>query len=111
MLEREYGEKNGSGFMLGLLCGAAFGAMLGLMLAPKSGSELRRTIYDSTEDLRKKASHASQVVNETVAKGREAVERGRRAYDDVRKAATEQGQEIYDLGRQAVKDFTTGAQS
>ena len=79
--------------MFGLLCGAALGAAVGLMFAPKAGAELRRTLYDSTGDIRKKAydayGQATQTVNEYVSKGREAVDRGRQAFDSARESATE----------------------
>jgi gas vesicle protein len=94
MYEPQYEEESGGGgFVFGLLCGAALGAAVGLMFAPKAGSELRRTIYDSTGDIRKKASdaygQATQTVNDYVAKGREVVDRGRQAFDSARESATE----------------------
>jgi gas vesicle protein len=105
MYEPHYEEESGGGgFVLGLLCGAALGAAIGLMFAPKAGSELRQTLYDSTDDIRKKATDAygqatqtvndyvakgTQTVNDYVAKGKEAVERGRQAYDNARESATE----------------------
>jgi len=94
MYEPHYEEESGGGgFVFGLLCGAALGAAVGLMFAPKAGADLRRTLYDSTGDLRKKANdvygQATQTVNDYVAKGKEAVDRGRQAYDTARESATE----------------------
>jgi gas vesicle protein len=93
MYEPHYNEESGGGFVFGLLCGAALGAALGLLFAPKAGSELRQTLYDSTDDIRKKANdaygQATQTVNDYVAKGREVVDRGRQAFDSAREAATE----------------------
>ena len=72
-------------FMIGMLCGAAMGAAIGLMLAPKAGSELRQQLWDGTEDLRQKASSAykgaSGVVNDVIARGRQAVDAGRETFD------------------------------
>ena len=51
-------ESGGGGFVLGLLCGAALGAAIGLMFAPKKGTDFRQTIYESTGDLRRKAYDA-----------------------------------------------------
>jgi gas vesicle protein len=86
-------ESGGGGFVFGLLCGAALGAAVGLMFAPRAGSELRQTLYDSTGDIRKKATdaygQATQTVNDYVAKGREAVDRGKQAFDSARESATE----------------------
>ena len=94
MYEPHYEEQSGGGgFVLGLLCGAALGAAVGLMFAPKAGSELRQTLYDSTDDLRKKATdaygQATQTVNDYVAKGRDVVDRGRQAFDSARESASE----------------------
>ena len=73
-------ESRGSGFMMGLLCGAAVGAALGLMYAPKSGTELRRTLTGSADQFRKKASKAYDQVSDAVSKGRET-------FDDAREEA------------------------
>jgi len=94
MYEPQYEEESGGGgFVFGLLCGAALGAALGIMFAPRAGSELRRTLYDTTGDIRRKASdaygQATQTVNDYVAKGREAVDRGRQAFESARESATE----------------------
>ena len=93
MYEPHYEEESGGGgFVIGLLCGAALGAAIGLMFAPKAGSQLRQTLVDSTGDIRKKASdaygQATQTVNEYVSKGKDAVERGKQAFDSARKSAT-----------------------
>lgn len=75
-----------NGFVMGLLCGAALGAAIGLLFAPKPGSELRNQLYDSTERLRRKAgdaySQASDAVEDIVDKGRTAVRRGRQKVED-----------------------------
>jgi len=118
MYEPHYEEESGGGgFVFGLLCGAALGAALGLMLAPKAGSELRRTLYDSTGDIRKKANdaygQAAQTVNDYVAKGKEAVDRGRQAYDSARESATEGsfGQGKAGNGSDFSRGSTPGVQS
>ena len=93
MYEPHYEEEtSGGGFLIGLLCGAALGAAIGLMFAPRSGSEIRQTLYDSTGDIRRKAQEkydqATEQVNNIVSKGREAVDRGREAFDSARQAAS-----------------------
>jgi len=80
-------SEHGSDFMLGVLCGAAVGAAIGLLLAPKSGAELRGQLAGSAERFRRRAGEtyeqASGAVNEMVDKGRrsfdEAIDRGRNA--------------------------------
>jgi gas vesicle protein len=93
MYEPHYEEESGAGgFVIGLLCGAALGAAVGLMFAPKAGTQLRQTLYDSTGDIRKKASEAygqaTQTVNDYVAKGKDAVERGKQAFESARQSAS-----------------------
>jgi gas vesicle protein len=110
MYEPHYEEESrGSGFLIGLLCGTALGAAIGLMFAPKAGSEFRQKLYDSTGDLRRKAyetyGQASEQVNEMVTKGRQAVDRGREAFDSARQAASGQG------GNGSASDFGTSARS
>ncbi|RPI50860.1 MAG: YtxH domain-containing protein [Acidobacteria bacterium] len=110
-------ESGGGGFVIGLLCGTALGAAIGLMFAPKAGSEFRQRIYESTGDIRRKAyetyGQASEQVNQMVAKGRQAVDRGREAFDHARQSATEQGGNgsTSDFGSQTragVSDFNVG---
>ena len=56
MYEPHYEEETGGGgFLIGLLCGTALGAAIGLMFAPKAGSEFRQRLYESTGDIRRKA--------------------------------------------------------
>lgn len=92
MYEPHYDEETGSGgFLIGLLCGTALGAAIGLMFAPKAGSEFRQRLYESTGDIRRKAyetyDQASEQVNNVVTKSRQAVERGREAFDSARQSA------------------------
>jgi gas vesicle protein len=123
MYEPQYEDERGSGgFLIGLLCGTAIGAALALMFAPKSGSEIRQTLYDSTDDLRRKAydayGQATAQVNDAVSKGkqavergREAVERGREAFDSARQSASGTGgngsADAFGQSRQGVADFNS----
>jgi gas vesicle protein len=107
MYEPHYEEEaGGGGFLIGLLCGTALGAAIGLMFAPKAGSEFRQHLYDSTGDIRRKAyetyDQASEQVNNMVSKGRQAVDRGREAYESARQSASGQGG-----GNGTTSDFNT----
>src|SRR5262249_8466243 len=78
-------EEGGGSFLMGLLAGTVLGAGLGMLFAPKAGSELRsqlgNTIADGTGRLRDVAdqtySQASEKVSQMVDRGREAYDRAR----------------------------------
>ena len=116
MYEPHYEEEaGGGGFLIGLLCGTALGAAIGLMFAPKAGTEIRQRLYDSTGEIRKKAYEtydtASEQVNNMVTKGRQAVDRGREAFESARQTATGQGNgstSEFTQTRSGVSDFSTG---
>jgi gas vesicle protein len=123
MYEPHYEEETGGGgFLIGLLCGTALGAAIGLMFAPKAGSEIRQRLYESTGDIRKKAyetyDQASEQVNNIVTKGRQAVDRGREAFETARQSASGQATSgngsTSDFGtqtRSGVSDFNTGTRT
>jgi hypothetical protein len=77
-LEREEG---GGSFLMGLLAGTVLGAGLGMLFAPKAGSELRRDLSEQTGRLRSTANdayaQASEKVSQIVDRGRDAYERAR----------------------------------
>ena len=75
-------HQGGGSFVMGLLTGTVLGAGLGLLFAPKSGSELRTQISGQAEQLANTTSdgyrRASETAGEWAEKGRE---KGREAYD------------------------------
>ena len=81
-------RRHGGDFMMGLLCGAAVGAAVGLLLAPRAGSELRNQLAGSAERWGRQAadtySRASEAVSDFVDRGREAARRGRDKYEEAR---------------------------
>ena len=66
-------HEGGGGFMMGLLTGTVLGAGLGMLLAPKSGSELRNQLTEGASSLGRRASGA---VNELSDRARETANRG-----------------------------------
>lgn len=74
-------EDGGGSFLMGLLAGTVLGAGLGMLFAPKTGSELRSQLSEQTGRLRSTAndaySQASEKVSQMVDRGREAYERAR----------------------------------
>ena len=117
MYEPHYEEEEagGGGFLIGLLCGTALGAAIGLMFAPKAGSEFRQRLYDSTGDIRRKAyetyDQASEQVNTVASRARQAVERGKEAFDTARQSASGQatgnGSTTEFSNRSGVSDFNS----
>jgi gas vesicle protein len=84
-LEREDG---GGSFLMGLLAGTVLGAGLGMLFAPKPGSELRSQLSEQAGRLRTSATDGYQHATEKVS---QIVDRGREAYDRARSAATGAG--------------------
>jgi len=92
--DRYENEGNGGGFMMGLLTGTVLGAGLGMLLAPKAGSELRGAIGEQARNIGNMASEqarnfsnvasdqvrrASENASGWADKGREFVDRARDA--------------------------------
>ena len=102
-------SQSGGGFIVGLLAGAAIGAGIGMLLAPKSGAELREQLSGRANDLAEKASEqyrrATSVANDAAERGREiygkasdAVNRGaKEAQRYVRDTANAVADEAADL--------------
>jgi gas vesicle protein len=87
---------SGGSFVMGLLTGTVLGAGLGLLFAPKAGSELRGQISEQASHGYRKATEAA---NEWAERGKEAygkatdaanqwAERGKDAYSKARDAAS-----------------------
>jgi gas vesicle protein len=74
-------EDSSGAFLMGLLAGTVLGAGLGMLFAPKPGSDLRSQISESAGKLRQSAtdtySQASEKVSQMVDRGREAYDRAR----------------------------------
>src|SRR5579872_7061474 len=74
---------NGSSFVMGLLTGTVLGAGLGMLFAPKSGSELRSQLSEQAGNLRDTASdgyrRASEVASDWADKGRDMYDKAKDA--------------------------------
>ena len=79
----------GGGFVTGLLFGAAVGAALGIIFAPRAGADTRRQLAESGKNLRENAmktyDQARDGANAAVSKARDAYDRGREAFDRTRR--------------------------
>ena len=76
-------SSGGGGFMIGLLTGTVLGAGLGMLLAPKAGSDLRGAIGEQARNLGNTASEqykkASETAGQWADRGREFVDKARDA--------------------------------
>jgi hypothetical protein len=74
-------EHEGGGFMMGLLTGTVLGAGLGMLLAPKAGSELRGQLGEQARHLGSRASEGYRKASETATgwaeRGRDMVSQAR----------------------------------
>lgn len=76
-------DRTGCGdFVAGFFVGAALGSMAALLLAPRSGGELRRGLTEGGEKLR---ATTNRTVSELKGSGQDA----REAYERAREALTE----------------------
>ncbi len=74
-------EEGSGSFLMGLLAGTVLGAGLGMLFAPKPGSELRGQLGEQATRLRSTANDAYGTASEKVS---QMVDRGRDAYDRAR---------------------------
>jgi gas vesicle protein len=76
-------SSGGGGFMMGLLTGTVLGAGLGMLLAPKAGSELRGAIGEQARTWSNTASEqykrASETAGQWAERGREFVDKAKDA--------------------------------
>src|SRR3954463_7089857 len=73
----------GGSFVMGLLTGTVLGAGLGMLFAPKAGSELRNQLSEQAGNLRDTASdgyrRASEVAGDWADKGRDMYDKAKDA--------------------------------
>lgn len=85
-----------SGFVAGMLAGVTVGLGLGMLFAPRTGAEMRRTIAGSASDLKEAAS---ETYKQTSGRVRDMVDRGR-----------DQARDLVDRGRDQARDAVRTAQ-
>src|SRR5204862_6350711 len=73
----------GSSFVMGLLAGTLFGAGLGMLFAPRAGSELRGQLSEQAGNLANTASEGYRKATEAAG---DWADRGREMYDRARDA-------------------------
>ena len=82
-------NSNSGAVVLAFALGAAAGAAIALLYAPASGEETRRKVAEKAREGRERAEQLAREGREFIDRQREnlatAVERGREAYDQVRR--------------------------
>jgi len=97
---------NGGSFVMGLLTGAVIGAGLGMLFAPKSGSELRNQLSDQAGTLANQASDGYRKASENAA---EWVDRGREMYGKAKTAVSRGADEAERYVRDVASDVSSAA--
>ena len=82
-------EDGGGSFLMGLLAGTVLGAGLGMLFAPKTGSEIRSQIGEQAGRLRSTANDTYQQATEKVS---QIMDRGREAYERARGSMGQPGE-------------------
>ena len=78
-------EDGGGSFLMGLLAGTVLGAGLGMLFAPKAGSDLRNQLNDQAGRLKATANDTYQQATDKVS---QIVDRGKDAYDRARSSVS-----------------------
>jgi gas vesicle protein len=94
---------SGPAFFTGLFAGAVIGTGLGLLFAPRKGSELRGQVAESAANV---GRTVSKTVDDLTESGREAYQRGREVYERTRTAVTRAGDTIGRLASDTAKDVS-----
>jgi gas vesicle protein len=97
--DRYENEGGGGGsFVMGLLTGTVLGAGLGMLFAPKSGSELRGQLSEQASNLANQAQDQYRRVSEAAG---DMADRGREMYDKARDAVSRGSEEAQRYVREA----------
>ena len=80
-MEENNGRSAGAGIVAGLIIGGGLGLIAGILMAPKSGSEMRSVLSERGQELRDKADEltasARERLSSATAEGRRAARRMR----------------------------------
>jgi hypothetical protein len=104
-------EDGGGSFLMGLLAGTVLGAGLGMLFAPRAGSELRHQLGEQAGRLRNTAGGAYTTASDKVT---QMVDRGREAYDRARGGGHTMGGDsgstgsVGNTGSMAGSSYSTG---
>lgn len=103
----EYHEGGGS-FVMGLLTGTVLGAGLGMLFAPKAGSELRRNLSEQAGNLSNVASEGYRRASESAG---QLADRGREVYNRASEAVAKGADEARRYANAAAAGATAASSS
>jgi gas vesicle protein len=98
----------GGSFVMGLLTGTVLGAGLGMLFAPRAGSELRNQISEQAGNLANKTSEGYRKATETAS---DWADRGREVYDKAKDAVSRGADEAQKYSRDVANSVSGGAPS
>src|SRR5262249_18765647 len=105
-----YDNEGGGGgtFLMGLLTGTVLGAGLGILFAPKSGSELRGQLSEQANNI---ANQAQDQYRRVSGAASDLADRGREMYDKARDAVSRGSEEAQRYVREATSSGTPASSS
>jgi gas vesicle protein len=107
--DRFENETGGGGsFVMGLLTGTVLGAGLGMLFAPKAGSELRSQLSDQAGSI---ANTASEQYRRATEAAGDLADRGREMYDKARDAVAKGTDEAQRYVREVTGSATSSSGS
>src|SRR5437870_13650200 len=98
--DRYENEGGGGSFVMGLLTGTVLGAGLGMLFAPKAGSELRGQLSEQAGNIKNAASDQYRRVSEAAG---DLADRGREMYDKARDAVSRGSEEAQRYVRRSTR--------
>jgi gas vesicle protein len=107
-MSSKYNEDSNGGFALGLLVGVAIGGLVGILFAPKSGSETRAGLKDLADQQKDKLRETWE---DTKINAAIAVDDMKGKLDNVANQANGAVDTYADKAKQAVSDLTDGTKN
>lgn len=100
-------DSGGGSFVMGLLTGTVLGAGLGMLFAPKAGSELRGQLSEQAGNLKSTASDGYRKATQAAG---DIAERGREYYDKARDAVAKGADEAQRYVKEASNAMPSSSQ-
>ena len=104
--DRAEREDGGGSFLMGLLAGTVLGAGLGMLFAPKAGTELRSQLSEQAANLGNTASETARRAGESAGQW---AERGREMYNKAGDAVAKGAEEAQKYVRETANTYGSEA--